>query len=70
MQVGGAGSPAAAGSTATAMRPAALETSLLTAEAIPAFSAGAAASTVAVSGATLMARPKPNTSTAGKTSLR
>ena len=63
-------SPAAAGSTATAMREAARATSLLTADAIPACSAGTAASTVEVSGATLMARPRPNTTTAGSTSVK
>ena len=63
-------SPAAAGSTATAIRLAALATSLLIAEAAPAFSDGAAARTVEVSGATLMAKPKPKTTTAGRTSVR
>ena len=62
-------SPAAAGSTDTAIRPAARATSLLTAEAMPACSSGAAASAVAVSGATVTVRPKPNTTTAGNTSL-
>src|SRR5215475_2683595 len=62
--------PAAAGSTATAIKLAALATSLLIAEAAPAFSAGAAARTVDVSGATLMARPMPKTRTAGRTSVR
>src|ERR1700691_1301873 len=59
--------PAIAGSTATAIRPAALATSLLTAEATPACSAGADDMAVAVSGATLIATPKPNTTTAGST---
>ena len=61
--------PAATGSTATAMSPATRATSLFTAEAIPECSAGTADSAVEVSGATLMASPKPNTSTAGSTSV-
>jgi hypothetical protein len=60
--------PASAGSTATAIRPAARATSLLTAEATPAWSAGAADSAVAVSGATMIDTPSPNTRTAGSTS--
>ena len=59
--------PARAGSTATAIRLADLATSLLTADAMPACSAGAADSAVAVSGATLVARPRPSTRTAGST---
>ena len=51
------------------MSAAARATSLLTAEAMPACSAGTAPSTVDVSGATVTARPKPNTSTAGSTSV-
>src|SRR5215216_5455728 len=51
--------PAATGRTATASSPAVRATSLLTAEAIPACSAGAAASTVEVSGATVRLRPSP-----------
>ena len=62
--------PPAAGSSATAISAAARATSLLTADAMPACSAGTAASTVEVSGATVTARPKPNTSTAGSTSVR
>src|SRR5579884_1041310 len=61
--------PVATGSTATATRPAARATSLLTAEAMPLCSAGTAASTVEVSGATVMARPSPRTATAGRTSV-
>ena len=62
--------PASAGSTATAISPAARATSLLTAEATPACSAGAAARAVAVSGATMIATPSPNTTTAGSTTVR
>ena len=51
--------PAATGRTATASSPAVRATSLLTAEAIPAWSAGAAASTVEVSGATVRTSPNP-----------
>ena len=57
-------------STATAIRLAALATSLLIAEAAPAYLELTAPSTVEVSGATLMASPNPNTSTAGSTSVR
>ena len=59
--------PLSAGSTATATRPPIRATSLLTAEARPACSSGAADSAVAVSGATVMASPSPKTSTAGST---
>ncbi len=62
--------PASAGSTATAIRPAARATSLLTAEATPACSGGAAASAVEVSGATMMATPKPKTTAAGSTAVQ
>ena len=62
--------PASAGSIATAIRLAARATSLLTAEATPAWSAGAAASAVAVSGATMIATPKPNTTAPGSTAVR
>src|SRR5215216_6523748 len=62
--------PAATGSTATASSPAVRATSLLTAEAIPACSAGAAASTVEVSGATVRTSPSPYTSDAGRMSTR
>ena len=62
--------PASAGSTATAMRLAVRATSLLTADAMPECSAGAADSAVAVSGATLVASPSPSTSTAGSTWVR
>jgi hypothetical protein len=61
--------PAAAGRTATAMRAAPRATSLLTADATPACRAGTAARTVAVSGATVTARPSPSTVTAGSTSV-
>src|SRR5215831_298365 len=59
--------PASAGSTATASRPPNRATSLLTAEAIPESSAGAELIAVAVSGATVIASPSPNTTTAGST---
>ncbi len=62
-------SPAAAGRTATAIRLAARATSLFTAEAMPAWLAGTAARTVDVSEATVMARPSPNATTAGRTSV-
>src|SRR6266511_1627358 len=62
--------PAATGRVATASSPAARATALLTAEATPACSALAAASTVAVSGATVSDRPRANTSTPGRTSTR
>ena len=58
--------PASAGSAATAMRPAARATALFTADATPTFSMGAAASTVAVSGATVSDSPKENTTMAGR----
>ena len=60
--------PAATGNTATAINCAVLATSLFTAEATPACSAGAAASTVAVSGATVALRPSAKTVTAGRMS--
>jgi hypothetical protein len=44
------------------------ETSVLIAEATPACSSGAAPSTVAVSGATVEARPRPKTRIPGSTS--
>ena len=47
---------------ATARRPAARATTLFTAEATPACSAGAAPMAVEVSGATVMASPAPKTS--------
>ena len=52
---------------ATARSPAARATTLFTAEATPACSAGAAPMAVAVSGATVMASPAPKTRTAGST---
>ncbi len=52
---------------ATARRPAARATTLLTAEATPECSTGAAPIAVEVSGATVTARPKAKTRTAGKT---
>ena len=58
--------PVTSGKVATAMRPAARATSLLIADAIPACLGPAAASTVAVSGATVIERPRPKTMTAGK----
>ena len=62
--------PASSGRTATARRPAARATTLLTAEAMPECSAGAAPMAVAVSGATVTASPMANSSTAGKTWVR
>src|SRR4051812_6181176 len=61
--------PARPGSTATASRPAARATSLLTAEATPIRCVGAAASTVEVSGATVIDRPRPKMSSAGSRSV-
>src|SRR4051794_34758516 len=51
--------PAAAGSTATASSDPVLATALFTPEATPACRSGAAASTVAVTGATAITRPRP-----------
>jgi len=62
--------PASAGSTATASRPPNRATSLLTADAIPECSAGAELIAVAVSGATVIASPSPNTMMAGSTYTR
>src|SRR3954468_4571117 len=62
--------PAKAGNTATAINPPVRATSLLTAEATPECSAGAAASTVAVSGATITATPRPKTTIAGSTRVK
>ena len=59
--------PARAGSMVTASRPPNRATSLLTADAMPACSAGAELMAVAVSGATVIASPNPNTATAGRT---
>ena len=49
-----------------AIRPAARETALFTPEARPAWLLGTAAITVVVSGATVMAMPRPITSMGGK----
>ena len=62
--------PDSNGNTATASSPPARATTLLTAEAMPACSAGAAPIAVAVSGATTMARPMPKSMIAGKTWVR
>ena len=62
--------PLTAGSTATAISPPIRATSLFTAEARPACWDGAEARAVAVRGATVMARPRPNTTTAGSTPVR
>src|SRR3954447_15605008 len=59
--------PAARGSTATAISDAVRATALLMPDATPAWLAGAAASTVAVTGATTNTSPIPNTTTAGST---
>ena len=58
--------PAAAGSAAAEMRPASRATALFTPDATPASRSGAAASTAAVSGATSIESPRPNTTTAGR----
>src|SRR6266567_2585143 len=60
-------SPTTAGSTATASRLPVRATALFTPDATPANRSGAAASTVAVTGATIADRPRPNTSTPGST---
>ena len=52
------------------MRPPARATSLFTAEATPACSAGAEERAVVVRGATVRARPAPRTTMAGRTSVR
>ena len=62
-------SPAIGGTTATASSPALRATALLTPDAAPACSVGAAASTVEVSGATSVVIPSPKTTTAGSTSV-
>ena len=62
--------PATIGRTATASRPATLDTALLIPDAIPEWRESAAASTVAVTGATTSVSPPPNTTTAGSTLVR
>src|SRR6478736_1025012 len=62
--------PATRGSTATASSPATRATALLVADATPARWSGAAASAVAVSGATVSTRPTPTSRTPGSTSSR
>src|SRR5215813_1661478 len=62
--------PTAAGSTATATRPAVRATVLFTADAMPAFSSPAEESTVAVNGAMVRDRPSAMTRVAGSTSAR
>ena len=61
-------SPTAIGSAATARSEPARATALLMPLAMPALSSGAAAITVAVSGATIRARPRANTVSPGSTS--
>jgi hypothetical protein len=61
--------PASGGSMATASRPPNRDRSLLTAEAMPACSAGAELIAVEVSGATVIASPIPKTTTAGSTEV-
>ena len=61
-------SPTTTGSAATASSAPARATALLTPLAMPACSSGAAASTVAVSGATISESPSPNTIAPGRTS--
>ena len=63
-------SPTTSGSTAMASRPATRATALLTPLAMPACRSGAAASTVAVNGATVNDRPRPNSDTGGSTSAK
>ena len=58
------------GSTATASRPATRATALLIPEATPAWFASAAASTVAVTGATTRVSPTPYTRIEGSTPVR
>ena len=55
---------------AIAISPATRAIALLTAEAMPAFDSSASASTVAVSGATVIDRPSANSSSAGSSSVR
>ena len=62
-----ASSPVSSGMAATANSPAARATALFTPDATPAWRTSAAASTVAVSGATVTARPMPNRTRAGST---
>src|SRR5215218_2449543 len=59
--------PATSGTAATASKPPTRATALLTPDATPECCASAAASTVAVKGATVNASPPPNTNTAGST---
>lgn len=59
--------PAAAGNVATASKPATRATALLVPDATPASESGTEASTVDVSGATVMDKPRPNTRTGGRT---
>ncbi len=60
--------PAASGRAATAASCAARATVVFTPDATPAKRSGTAPSAVAVSGATVVTRPNPNTRTAGSTS--
>ena len=62
-------SPTTTGRAATASREPARATALLTPLAMPACSSGAAASTVAVSGAIINESPSPNTIAPGRTSV-
>src|ERR1700674_2014657 len=59
-----------AGRTATASRPASRAAALFTPDATPSSASSTDASTVEVSGATVQARPRPNTTTAGSTVVR
>ncbi len=61
--------PATAGSTATATSPAARATALLTPDATPACRSDAAASTVLVNGATVVASPNPSSTAPGSTAV-
>src|SRR5262245_23910560 len=62
--------PTAVGRTATASNPASRATALLTPDATPRSLSSAAASTVDVSGATVAASPRPNTTAAGNTDVQ
>ena len=57
-------------SAAIASRPATRATALLTPEATPTWRSSTESSTVVVSGATVIARPRPKRTIAGRTSVR
>jgi hypothetical protein len=62
-------SPTATGSTATAANCAARDTVVLTPDATPAWRSSTEPRAVAVSGATVVASPRPMTTTAGSTAV-